>query len=541
MHFRFARYNGKNYDEVVSYLSPMLSKNSSVWPEEELDKGTWYGYSGKTLLFQRIPLSDLRICIVNNPMILIEEKAIPLYFSYQEAKEYLHGSNLARVFSPDDVLNTYLYDTESRCYKLVNRSHKDGLIMMDLPVHDKWFIGCNDHIQDRNITVSNSENQIHTSENIREKVDSIMNGIDIVNSLSDMYQKDDVIFSHTWEFFKRYQSLYDTCLTNSDFWRFISALWEIVYEETKDGLQGKRLGRLPEPFQRDYFVIAINELRCYFGAHGRQEMYLPKIDISEVFLHYTGVNRIRQPQDYLDLQLAILSEFEDFVERIKTWIEKAETIKDVISIDGDGNVFCNKVLLIKDLAPFVGFVCTINGENIELINNPDFSYKYKFTCMKDFCIDIPPQKVELQKDINNCFYHVDSILLENGQGLEGFSVCINSMRLLYTKLRNNTGFRFIAREYSIVDIPDQLKKELASGDGHSVQVCFIAKLKRVGRILVCGPIVIPNKIYNNNDGSPSIITEDSVIQIRALSLNDNIYTSKEYPYFAKKIKILNKN
>ena len=104
--FRFIRYTGNNYGEIVSYIKE-ISPNTEIWPEDKLKTGTLYNYSGRDFRMNYVDDLGLRAVIVNNPFIIIDNDWIPLAISNIEAEEYLSLDSKHSVYRPNKPFSTY--------------------------------------------------------------------------------------------------------------------------------------------------------------------------------------------------------------------------------------------------------------------------------------------------------------------------------------------------------------------------------------------------------------------------------------------------
>ena len=61
--FRFIRYTGSNYSEIVSYIHE-ISPNTEIWPESVLVIGNLYNYSGRDFRMNYVDDLGVRAVIV---------------------------------------------------------------------------------------------------------------------------------------------------------------------------------------------------------------------------------------------------------------------------------------------------------------------------------------------------------------------------------------------------------------------------------------------------------------------------------------------
>lgn len=383
--FRFAKYNGNNYEELCKYIHE-VSPNTEIWEEYKMTKNSFYTYSGRTYQFNEVPLWEMRCCIVSNPFLLLDGERIPLTLSQSEAEEYLKLSDKNTVFCYDDLCVNYMYNSESCEYVLIDRNHPRGISSANLNNHQEWYIGIIDNIHELpNPCTPHYQFDIHIVHfeyGLREKADKIVSLIYEINKLAHITQDGKIIFKPSWEDFKRYKTLFLKCQKESHLKDFVQTLYNYIYEETKDYQkdQKNKITRmtLPPKFRSSKFVTMVGEFRNYYD-HGISEYESNKESINQIFIKYLNINTPpKQVTDYERIQLGLLNDFELFLKTLYDSIGKNRKIVDYISTDDKGNVYCSNVLLPRDLFGFKGCRCQLS----QIVNNNiiGLNKKYEYYC-----------------------------------------------------------------------------------------------------------------------------------------------------------------
>jgi len=139
--FRFIRYTGNNYSEIVSYIKE-ISPNTYIWEESLLRRGTLYGYSGRTSLFEPVLEHNIRTVIANNPYLVTESgDIVSLKLTNEEALDYLKLNRRNRVFCYEDILAAFYYNPDLYSLIAIDQNHPKGISCSELPKDKEWYIG----------------------------------------------------------------------------------------------------------------------------------------------------------------------------------------------------------------------------------------------------------------------------------------------------------------------------------------------------------------------------------------------------------------
>ena len=368
--FRFIRYNGNNYDEVVSFLSEK-SPNTLVWPEERLVPGGLYTVSQRNFKFYQVFERDIRCVIASSPFLHDGSRVVPLSLSNSEAMEYLKQNPQHRVFSYENILVAYSYDPSRSELRLWSFQHPKGMVAgSSLPAGQEWFIGAKDGIENLSFELhvkrEDAVHQVSFSFNTKDYADNIEF---LLYSINDalVRRKKPIMFKPSWEYYIRYQNLITECNSEHQFSEFVNTLYCILYEETK-GKDPKSsnlpsTGYLLGEYREDDFVKVVGELRNYYD-HGRSEYSINwknrDYSADSSFQKYLGHNLGPQsPDDYAVLQMQLLREFRDFLKKIDSYQKSTFTVSGIIMQDDNCNYYCGQVLLSKGAERYRGCEATI--------------------------------------------------------------------------------------------------------------------------------------------------------------------------------------
>lgn len=397
--FRFIKYTGKNYKEVCDYIHE-LSPNTQVWEEYLLIPGMLYTFSGRTFAFNSVHSWNIRCCIANNPFIIIDGKEYPLSLTQEEAESYLHSTE-GQVFCYDNICCDYIYNEAQDKYFIYDKNHPKGLFTKKLASHDEWYIGGKDGLMEQGYKFTpkyqEDTHTVHLDYDLRDLVDRIQKTIYNINKTRRNLGESE-IFMPSFEDSERYKLLYKKCVDNSMVANFVQVLYNIVFESTKLGYATR--GRLPWKLKEDSFVELVGEYRNHF-SHGNAEYQAPgKIKISDIYLKY--IHTSNEPQnatDFETIQIEMLNDFEDFVNRVLNVVLNDITVYDQISYDKKINVVnCNNVKLPIEFKDFVGCKCSIK----KVINNNRPSDKLIYYSTQVSSIELTRSGVLKVDDSGNC-------------------------------------------------------------------------------------------------------------------------------------------
>ena len=191
---------------------------------------------------------------------------------------------------------------------------------------------------------------------LQERVNHIADQIYKVNEAAhELLGKE--IFHASWEDPKRYAILRTLCKDEYTMSIFAVTLWKFVYEETKEGRTS--LYTLPKEAKSDLFVEIVGEYRHHF-SHGVSEYSSKKIPASEIYFRYLKTNQSpKAPEDYAKMQVGLLTDYSEFLERLYVIVAKNRVVIGVIRIDDNDNVYCQDVVLPHVFKRFEGCKCRI--------------------------------------------------------------------------------------------------------------------------------------------------------------------------------------
>lgn len=473
--FRYIRYTGYNYNEIAEYIHG-ASPNTVIWPEEQLSIGVLYTYSGRTFQFHSIPEYAVRFCIINNPYI-IEEGCEPLFFSREEAQDYLIQDSSHKIFCYEDAIKTFHYENNN--FIVTCKEHPRGISIKELPIdYKEWYVGSNDGLErltfDYSITYEKISHTVHLTEDFRKKVDRIYKLIYEINKLQ--YSKSrPIIFSPSWEDYLRQKVLEKPCDNYRELQEFVKIVYIILFEQTKQA--GKTLVTIPEELRNEGFLPYIREFR-HLGSHGNSEYKsFTNLKPSDIYLYFTG-NDI-QPNEHdvetiIRVQDRILDLFISYLEILHNKISN-HIFEGFISIDDEDNVYCKKVLLPKEYYRWRGCNCRI----VNITPNTIYQLKenYPYYCSKPLFIDCELRGVIDIKD-NICL--CEDIILP--PCCERFS----SERVIIKRVTKKSSFWSALKSQIILSSP------------------IIGKVRFVGGNLYVKDIVLSNKYLSYQDCEVSI-------------------------------------
>ena len=374
--FRFIRYTGENYIELVKYLTE-VSPATKVWDENCLEIGRLYTYSGRDASFHYVPEEMVRCVIASNPYMVSEGKNIPLYFSTDKAAKYLQEERGNRVFCYEEILNTYAYNPDNKCFLLINYEHPNGIECSELPKNNEWYIGWQDGIEKARchykINKTDANHVISIHEDLEDFVETIDRLRYDINNLRD-FQKNPVMFNVSWQDYQRRKDMAEQCLSEQQLMNFAICLYAIIFEETKVGQRNKKA---LYKYAQHPFITYIGELRNHY-AHARDQYESSNSIIGvDVFKRYLGHSHgALCASDYLRIQTGLFEDFIKFLNEIYTDLMGQVIISGIVSRGENDRVCCAGILLPPHFSVFVGRMCLIK----KIVLNTDIKsqarYKY---------------------------------------------------------------------------------------------------------------------------------------------------------------------
>lgn len=373
--FRFIRYTGNNYGEIVSYIKK-ISPNTEIWPEDKLKTGTLYNYSGRDFRMNYVDDLGLRAVIVNNPFIIIDNDWIPLAISNVEAEEYLSLDSKHSVYRPNKPFSTYRKDNGSHSIIEYNpKEHRKGLEFEKLQPNVEYFV-CNDVVSqadcDMFIYVYDSDfHELQITPDIHNMVDEIEKLKYQING-NCLTESNTLFFAPTWDNWEKRRTMAERCHKSEHMMRIVESIHGALMNETQaDGILGKQLSIYK--VNNHTFIQDIKDLvSCRFDSvHSTTNQ-------KNVFLKYlNNADGPLCPNDYQTLQIAI---YHDYISFLKTVMDITRKPKDgYIQEDEEGNLFCCDVQISSDNAIYKGCRCRI--VNYEKNYNKRNKYKYYSKCI----------------------------------------------------------------------------------------------------------------------------------------------------------------
>lgn len=452
--FNFIRYNGRNYDEVVSFIHE-ASPNTRIIDEQLLTVGDLYSFSGRDFRMKRILTQDLRFVIASNPYLVSENgECIPLALQHQQAVDYLKENRHHKLFSYYDMLSTYKYNPDIGGFIVYNPDHIKGVAIDELPDIYDWYIGGDDNIHKHGDNLKLVyQHTLHivdvrySFEQIVERIESLRYRINKKNEL----QGRTVMFNVSWENYIRRKNLRTSCLDSAHFRYFVDALYNEIYEETKDEKLQKNKFHLAA-FSNHPFVKTVGELRNYYG-HGRDSYKISDSNrdysIDRVFLNYLNHNRgPEEPDDFFTLQQRILNDYVAFLERILESVQKKSVITAIICEDDSGNLYCGNVVLPRHYK----FLRGCEGTITSYTENDDEQTKtlYPYYCEKMSFVLVNIEGL-VQQDSEKTYYANRFIFKDTIAKYVGKKVLIKKIHPFVKKAGKPQRYFGEVIDYSIID------------------------------------------------------------------------------------------
>lgn len=378
--FRFMRYTGDNYPELVKYITE-ASPATKVWEEERLERDRLYTYSGQDARFLYVPEEEIRCIVASYPYLISDEKNIPLSVTKDRAAKYLQENDNNRVFCYEDILNTYSYNSEKQSYIVINADHPNGIECAELPQSNDWYIGWKDNLERARYRYKVSRTDINHIISIKVDLEGYVETIDRlrydINNLR-MFQKNPIIFHVSWQDYQRRKDMAVACLSDLQLMKFTSCLYNIIYEETKTNDKAKKT---LYKFAQHQFVINIGEIRNHY-AHARDH-YTSYFDTTgvDVFKKYLGhLHGATCPSDFSHIQAGLFEDCISYLEEIYTSLLGQVNISGVIEQDDSGRVHCAGILLPNYFTVFIGRKCYIYSitQNTDTRSNDVYKFYTKY-------------------------------------------------------------------------------------------------------------------------------------------------------------------
>lgn len=368
--FRFIRYTGSNYSEIVSYIHE-ISPNTEIWPESVLVIGTLYNYSGRDFQMNYVDDLGVRAVIVNNPYIIIDNEWVPLAMNNKEAEEYIAKDPANCVFRPSKPFSTYMKNADTGKILEYNAAeHPKGLDFVSLQPDVEYFI-CNSLISSAFTHTSRYDADFHELQitpdipQIVERIERLKYQIN-VHSHATTKQ---AFFTPLWDNWKRRETMSKRCLKCEHLKSIIEIIHLSLMEETKNnGISGKNL--MTYKVNNHNFVQDIKELlTCRFDCDAPTER---QQDIFMRFLNNSDGPYC--PNDFQKLQIGLYEDYISFLEYIISNTRKPK--EGIIQEDENGNIYCCDIQLSMDFAQYKGCRCRIT----QYVENYIKKNNYRYFC-----------------------------------------------------------------------------------------------------------------------------------------------------------------
>ena len=282
-----------------------------------------------------------------------------------------------KVFCYEDILATFVFDSEKNTYLLFDQNHPKGIALPQLPDKREWYVCGNDNIHRVPYKYeANYQSSLHIVA-IRFKFDRTVENIECkkynINFQLNKLGKP-IMFNPSWENYMRREVMQTPCTTDNMLSRFALIMYHVVFEETMVG--GVRRFNLGE-FKSHYFTEVVNALRNHY-SHGRSEFVQGKsLRIEDIYIRYLKSNEgPRTLDDYSVIQFGVLKDFSNFLDEILEDIKSDITYIDIIQEDLYGNIYCGKVLLPGYYSTFKGYRCCIKSTKENTNENNKEAYPY---------------------------------------------------------------------------------------------------------------------------------------------------------------------
>lgn len=377
--FRFIRYTGDNYSEIVSYIHE-VSPNTEIWPEEVLAIGTLYNYSGRDFRMNYVDEIGIRAVIVNNPFIIINEEWIPLALDNKQAEQYLEKNVYNCVFRPNKPFSTYKKDSGRKCVIEYNpNEHPKGLDFVNLQPNVEYYI-CDAALEkcdSYSYRFDEDYHELQFSPIISLMVENIEKLKYEINACSVSVRNCE-FFTLSWDNWKKREIMSKRCLKPEHFKSIVEVIHSALLEETQEnGVLGKRL--VNHKLNNHDFIQDTKELMsCSFNGVTSTECQ------QRLFLKYlNNSDGPYCPNDYQKLQIGLYEDYISFLEDISAKTRKAKEGR--IQEDDEGKLFCCDVEISAIFSLFKGCKCKITQYEENCVNKE--AYKYFCKIIDSVCIN----------------------------------------------------------------------------------------------------------------------------------------------------------
>ncbi len=364
--FRFIRYTGDNYAEIVSYIHE-VSPNTDIWPERNMVKGTLYHYSGRNFQMNYANEVGLRAIIVNNPYIIIDDEWVSLAMSNVEAEQYLALNPLNSVFRPDKPFSTYRKDFNTlQIIEHNQEEHPKGLDFQGLQPNEYYI--CKNVISQANVFSFHYDKDFHELQ-ISPLISPMVKHIEELKyqiNVHSIAARSTPLFIPTWDNWKKIDTMSKRCLTSRQLKEVIKCVYSSLMDEIQEDCNlGKYL--LDNVCNHHFIELVRDLLNCDF------DHVAPTVKQQEFFMNCLDNNDGPYcPSDFQALQIALYKKYTSFLKYVLGLLVKPKIGR--IKEDDTGHLFCCNVQLASFYSPYKGCICEITKytEN----NNEKSNYKY---------------------------------------------------------------------------------------------------------------------------------------------------------------------
>lgn len=347
--FRFIRYNGANYDEIVNYIHE-LSPNTVIWPEDRLKPGYLYNYSGRNGEMSNVDDVQLRAVIVNNPY-LIESNGnrTSIMLTKKQATEYLEQSEIHAVFYADSALSTYKRNNKNQKIKVYNREHPKGYEILELHEDQEYYI-CSNICSHPEYYICRYEKDLHNlsiSVNVYRYVDKMEELKYLINN-SFLTIKDKYFFTPSINYWNNYKTLSKNCMNSRMLNEIVRTIASIVFNST-DNLRTIKEARL----DKHEFIKTLTIAKDHDYDNKDN---IPQ-ELIDIIIKYTSNDDFYCPNDYHTFQIRLYSDFIDFLNNILESVRKPKS--GIIHVDEISDIVCcSGTQLSPNYKKFKGLKCS---------------------------------------------------------------------------------------------------------------------------------------------------------------------------------------
>lgn len=488
-HFRFIRYNGRNYDEIVSFIHG-LSPNTEIWPEERLKVGTLYNYSGRDYKMGYVDRTNLRGVIVNNPFIICENgQEIPLALNRDEAVSYLSLSSKHAVFCPQKALATFKMDLNDGKLYEYSKDHPKGIDREKLPL-DEFYI-CSEPVKDfsYNAEFDIDRHELIITYQFKNLVENFEKTKYYINRLC-IQSRHKLIFEPTWDNWKTRYVLSQPCLNSWDLMDVLKRLHSMVFDDMGDRKQLDAIKIGNHPFVKD--------LKDFFDYFVLGKMKSETVE-KKLLLYYNSTDRPACANDFENLQKGLYEDFRIFLNEIFARLNESKSKTVIIQQDDNGNVHNRDIQFADYLSEYKGCMCTFS--HFKRNNNIESGYDYY--CDKVDYVEIKEEGV-IQVDSDSNLFLGKYLIPKKWGFKEGESIKITQIR----PNKKQSPYKGIAVEYDRQDIKENnyeksefLKYILLPDPAKKIEFLIYLHEQLVGMegqqaVYICRAAILANLIYD---------------------------------------------